>query len=107
MASFENHVHSFKRTKPLVGSTPTENGTVYLGDGAYGAILSEFCTPDVTMDIFATWSKHANNMWVTDIGRDKVVHTAYDSRGGIIDTFEQDISAYSCFIARFIDGICV
>lgn len=43
MAVYENHVHSFKRTKPLRGSIPAENGTVYMGDGAFGAITSEFC----------------------------------------------------------------
>ena len=40
MTAFENHVHSFKRTKPLIGSTYSENGTIYVGDGAYGAIVS-------------------------------------------------------------------
>jgi hypothetical protein len=40
MTVFENHVHSFKRTKPLLGNSPKENGTVYLGDGAYGAVIS-------------------------------------------------------------------
>jgi hypothetical protein len=66
MASFENHVHSFKRTKPLVGSNPTQYGTVYMGDGAYGAIISEMCKPDVTMDIFDAYAKK-NNFWLTEI----------------------------------------
>ena len=52
MTVYENHVHSFKRTKPLVGSSPKEFGTVYVGDGAYGAIVEEFCRPDVTVDVF-------------------------------------------------------
>ena len=40
MNVFENHVHSFKRTKPIKSSIPAENGTVYLGDGAFGAITA-------------------------------------------------------------------
>lgn len=52
MTIFENHVHAFKRTKPLRGNFPTENGTVYVGDGAFGAIPSEFCEPDKTVPIF-------------------------------------------------------
>jgi hypothetical protein len=40
MTAFENHVHAFKRTKPLIGSAPNDKGTVYVGDGAYGAIIS-------------------------------------------------------------------
>lgn len=35
-AAFENHVHSFKRTKPLRDSQPHPNGTVYVGDGYWG-----------------------------------------------------------------------
>jgi len=71
MTVYENHVHSFKRTKPLIGNTPKENGTVYVGDGAYGAIISEMCTPDITMDIFEAYSK-SNNMWLSTIYQDRV-----------------------------------
>lgn len=49
MTSFENHVHSFKRTKPLIGNQPAKKGTVYLGDGAFGAIVLDNCTPDKTI----------------------------------------------------------
>jgi hypothetical protein len=71
MTAFENHVHSFKRTKPLKGNSPNENGTVYLGDGAYGALISEMCHPDATIDIFDSYSK-MNNFWVSDIYADRV-----------------------------------
>ena len=93
MTVFENHVHAFKRTKPMVGNTPTENGTVYVGDGAYGAIISEMCTPDITLDIFDAYSK-SNNMWLSVIHADKVEHFAYNSHGKIIDQYEQLWSAY-------------
>jgi hypothetical protein len=88
MASFENHVHSFKRTKPLVGSNPTKFGTVYMGDGAYGAIISEMCKPDVTMEIFDAYAK-MNNFWLTEITENKVEHWAYNSTGIVIDNFVQ------------------
>lgn len=71
MTVFENHVHSFKRTKPLKGNSPNENGTIYLGDGAYGALISEMCHPDATIDIFDSYSK-MNNFWVSDIYADRV-----------------------------------
>jgi hypothetical protein len=93
MTVFENHVHSFKRTKPLVGNTPKENGTVYVGDGAYGAIIGEMCHPDITVDIFAKYSK-SNNMWLSEIYSDRVEHLAFDSNGNIIDTFIQYADAY-------------
>ena len=66
MTVFENHVHSFKRTKPLKANQPAEGGTVYVGDGAYGAVLSMICKPDATMDIFQTF-KNKNNVWISEI----------------------------------------
>ncbi len=94
MAAFQNHVHSFKRTKPLVGSSPTEFGTVYLGDGAYGAIISQMCKPDVTVDIFDAFAKK-NNFWLTEITENKVEHWAYDSHGNLIDHFTQNPQNYT------------
>ena len=39
MTAFENHVHYFKRTKPMIGNSPVKKGgTVYAGC-AFGAIL--------------------------------------------------------------------
>ena len=93
MTAFENHVHAFKRTKPLVGSTPNPNGTVYVGDGAYGAIISEMCNPDITMNIFDTFSK-SNNFWLSEIYADRVDHFAYNSTGDIIDKFSQLTETY-------------
>jgi hypothetical protein len=34
--AFENHDHSYKRTKPLINSSEAAGGTVYMGDGAWG-----------------------------------------------------------------------
>jgi hypothetical protein len=36
-AIFENHVHAFKRTLPITNNAPAENGTIYFGDGNWGA----------------------------------------------------------------------
>jgi len=66
MTVFENHVHSFKRTKPLKSNQPAENGTVYVGDGAYGAVLAMTCKPDATMNIFDVF-KNKNNFWLSEI----------------------------------------
>lgn len=64
-----------------------------MGDGAYGAIIGEMCNPDITMDIFDSYSK-SNNMWFSEIYEDRVEHFAYDSHGTIIDKFTQYASAY-------------
>ena len=36
--AFENHAHSLKRTYPLRDNKKSETGTLYIGDGAWGAI---------------------------------------------------------------------
>ena len=77
----------------MIGNTPKENGTVYVGDGAYGAIISEMCKPDITVDIFDAFSK-SNNFWLSSIYADRVEHVAYNSHGKVIDQFTQDVEAY-------------
>jgi hypothetical protein len=34
----EHHDHTFKRTKPLLGGLPNDNGILYLGDGSWGRL---------------------------------------------------------------------
>jgi hypothetical protein len=43
-----------------------KNGTVYLGDGNYGAVPMANCELNHELDIFAT-SSHQNNFWITYI----------------------------------------
>ena len=72
MTVFENHVHAFKRTKPLISSTPVEKGgTVYVGDGAYGTFNVLGCHPDATRAIFQNYNS-TNNFWMTDVLADRV-----------------------------------
>lgn len=51
------------------------------------------CTPDITVDIFDAYGK-SNNMWLSEIYENKVVHVAYNSHGKIIDTYTQDWASY-------------
>lgn len=44
--SFENHDHSFKRTKVLKGNAVSETGTVYMGDGSFGVNPREAVDPN-------------------------------------------------------------
>jgi hypothetical protein len=39
--SFENHDHQLKRTKILKGNAVSTNGTIYIGDGAFGTLREE------------------------------------------------------------------
>lgn len=47
----------------MVGNRIEENGTVYLGDGAYGAIPN-YCKLNKKLNIFAK-AACVNNFWVT------------------------------------------
>ncbi len=77
----------------MVGNAPQDKGTVYVGDGAYGAIISEMCHPDASLGIFETFAK-TNNFWLSEIRSDRVEHWAYNAHGKIIDNFTQIISDY-------------
>mmetsp|Transcript_12896 Transcript_12896/g.11018 ORF Transcript_12896/g.11018 Transcript_12896/m.11018 type:complete len:149 (-) Transcript_12896:133-579(-) len=43
---FENHVHLYKRTKPLRGGVPADKGVMYLGDGNWGTPINS-CWPSM------------------------------------------------------------
>jgi hypothetical protein len=51
------------------------------------------CTPDITIDIFDAYGK-SNNMWLSEIYENRVVHTAYNSHGKIIDNYTQYWDSY-------------
>ena len=92
MVAFENHVHYLKRTKPLVGNSFAEKGTVYVGS-AFGAVLTKGCHPDKTAHIFDALA-NTNNFWLSRIYPDRVEHVAYDPEGNIADQFTQRTTDY-------------
>merc|ERR1712124_211407 len=72
---FENHVHAFKRTRPLVGGRVVKNGgTVYLGDGYWGIAphnnfrddAAEDETAIQSTDFFAAGGLR-HHVWVLDV----------------------------------------
>lgn len=96
MTSFENHKHTFKRTKPLKGNSPAigGNGTIYCGSGAYAAVPKRNCQLDETLNIFDTMAV-CNNFWVSYIEENVVTHVAYGPEGHIIDTSKQNMTYYT------------
>lgn len=94
MTVFENHVHSFKRTKPLRGNYARENGTVYVGDGSFGAIVEEKCRPDRTVALFEKQG-NINHFWLSVVDNHTVSHAAYNTTGAVIDQFTQLVSTYT------------
>lgn len=85
---FENHTHAFKRSKRIKDGQPHENGTYYLGEGAWGVVKpSGVCKPDhaeitekVTLD---------QNVWVLRIDESNTIKAqAYNNEGYVFDQID-------------------
>ena len=57
---FENHDHVYKRTYPLYQGEISENGIVYIGDGAWGVGTRQVGGSQNPED---GWQYHGNNPW--------------------------------------------
>ena len=86
--AFENHVHALKRSFPLKNYTKVKEGTVFIGDGRWGASLDE-CEqmfPDLLpvnlMDFHA---------WILHVRADHVYGEAIGMDGRIIDSFTLNV----------------
>lgn len=79
---FENHDHTFKRTKILKNNQPSSEGTVYLGDGCFGVIPREIKNFDLGYLEKADSKRH---FWVVDISKEKLTARAVDEEGIIFD----------------------
>lgn len=90
---FENHVHLFKRTKPITGNIYNENGTVYFGDGCWGIdpeITCQLVDIDGIFDVFAK----VNHVWVSNVTNNKIIHQAFDVNRTLLDSYEQKIEHF-------------
>lgn len=80
----EHHDHVFKRTKVLKGNQVAPQGTVYIGDGAFGR-------PARTVDETPRWYTEkeipVTHFWVVDVSRDGLRFTAIDQAGTTFDEF--------------------
>jgi acid phosphatase type 7 len=83
-AGLEHHDHVFKRTKVLKGNEVAAEGTVYIGDGAFGR-------PARTVDATPRWYTEKElgslHFWVIDASREGLRFTAIDQTGATLDTF--------------------
>lgn len=84
-AAFENHYHTFKRTKPLRGGKVDPQGTVYLGDGCWG-MKPRKVKPQP--DWYEAVSASKRHLWLVDVRGDKVRYRAMDPHGKVFDTYE-------------------
>ena len=91
-SAWENHVHVFKRTFPIKGGLLDEAGTIYLGDGNWGA------DPNLTpiynqTGILATFNGTVNSFWLVHINstNNTAVYSAIDKNGVTFDQVTQEL----------------
>lgn len=77
---FENHSHSYKRTKLLRGGKEDPTGTLYIGDGAWGVIPYEAGN----MWYLASSAKKRNFIHV-NVGQTNMTLQSVDETGQIFD----------------------
>lgn len=87
--SFENHDHTFKRTKPIRNNQMDQQGVVYIGDGAWGVSTRkdenahQRCYPEKVTD--------DHHFWNIILYPESRVVQAFTPDGELLDFFEQTI----------------
>ncbi|CAM2064590.1 Fibronectin type III domain-containing protein [Sulfidibacter corallicola] len=83
-AAFENHDHTFKRSKLLANGKVVENGVLYLGDGAWGR-------GDRGIDLVQRWyldkASSTRHFWLVDVEDGKRTYRAIDKHGKVFDVY--------------------
>lgn len=83
-AAFENHYHTFKRTKPLRNNKVDPKGTVYLGDGCWGRPPRKVKPRKDWYDDVIASRRH---VWLVDVKGENVTYRAMDPHGRIFDSY--------------------
>ena len=81
--AFENHEHCFKRTKRLRANQVVEDGTLYLGNGAYGR------GPAMGVDTSRYYLAKASStlqFWICDVSPKKYTFRSMNKYGTIFDS---------------------
>ncbi len=81
-ACFENHDHTFKRTKILKGNQPSSEGTIYLGDGCFGVNPREIKNLDLG---YLEKAESRRHFWFVEVDAEKLIAKAVDEEGHIFD----------------------
>lgn len=91
-SAWENHVHVFKRTFPIKGGLIDETGTIYLGDGVWGADPGHSPLCNET-GIMATFNAAVNQFWVVHVNttNNTIVYSAVDNKGVMFDQATQKL----------------
>lgn len=89
---FEHHDHALKRTKPIAAGRVDETGTVYVGDGCFGR-LPRWARTQRRVGPPRRWYlerlERSAHFWQVDVEAKRVVLTAIDEDGKVVDRFER------------------
>jgi purple acid phosphatase-like protein/calcineurin-like phosphoesterase family protein len=81
-AVFEHHDHTYKRTHPLLGGRPNDNGIIYLGDGSWGQLRAPK-TPEERPYLAMTHKAYHSSVHRIE-GRERF-HMALSDVGQVVD----------------------
>jgi acid phosphatase type 7 len=85
--AFENHDHTYKRTRPIRAGTVSNDGIVYLGDGAWGVATREPRTPE--QEWYLAKSRGVRHFIVGTIEKDRQIFRVFDENGRWFDEIER------------------
>lgn len=86
-AAFENHAHSYKRTKRLRAHRPDPTGTWYLGEGCWGVTYeAQSPSKESEQELFdVTGTRGMAQVWVVTVNGGHVEYSAIDENGNVFD----------------------
>lgn len=84
-AAFENHYHTFKRTKPLRNNRVDPKGTVYLGDGCWGRPPRKV---KARKDWYDEKLASRQHVWLVDVEGESARYRALDPHGRVFDSYQ-------------------
>lgn len=92
-ASFENHDHTFKRSKILNNEAVADDGegVLYLGDGAWGRHRGIYLDPRWYLEKRGS----VRHFWAVDVSTEGVEYRAIDVTGHVFDVYPADAALAS------------
>jgi acid phosphatase type 7 len=81
--AFENHDHTFKRSKPIRGGKVAEDGIVFMGDGAWG--VGQRTVHDAAKTWYLEKSISIRHGMIVTLTPDAAQVTTWSHRGDVID----------------------
>jgi hypothetical protein len=99
--AFENHDHTLKRSVPLRGGRPADDGVLYLGDGCFGQVPRA-----VTYGgrWYLSRQGSARHFWCVDVAESGLVCRAIDRHGRTLDVHPATEPDAAAAAAR-LDGL--